>query len=98
MTISRLTPLPGAHALEARRICQELESAVATIARRGISDFAAIDTAGADFLLALVRWEITHDARLWPWVLGAYQDVLNAVREAALNYACEDAGEGWKLG
>ena len=95
--MNRLTPAPGARALQVRQICDDLDKAVATIARRGISDFAAIDTAGADFLLALVRWEITHDARLWPWVLGAYQDVLNAVREAALNYACEDAGEGWKL-
>ena len=95
--VNRL-PAPGPHALEARRICQELDRAVATIARRGISDYAAVDAAGAEFLLSIVRWEIAHDVRLWPWVLSAYQDVLNAVREAATDYAREDAGEGWKLG
>ena len=96
MTLSRFTPQPGAPALEVRTICEELTRATDTIARRGVGDFDAIDVAGSEFLLALVNWETTADARLWPWVLSAYQDVLDAVREAALNYAREDQGEAWK--
>ena len=95
---NRFAPAPGATALEVRTICEELTRAAGTIGRRGVGDFDAIDVAGSEFLLALVNWETTTDARLWPWVLSAYQDVLDAVREAALNYAREDQGEAWKLG
>ena len=89
MTLSRFVPAPGAEALEVRRICSELDRAVAVIAPRGISDYNAVDAASAVFLLALVEWERAADARLWPWVLGAYNNVVSAVREAALNYARE---------
>ena len=92
--MNRLTPAPGAQALEVRTICGELNANVATVARRGIGDFSAIDAAGAGFLLALVNWEITHDVRKWPWVLSAYGDVLSAWREAA-RCAVVD-GEEWK--
>ena len=92
------TPAPGAEALQVRTLCDELTRSTATIGRRGVGDFDAIDAAGSAFLLSIVDWEIAHDVRLWPWVLSAYQDVLDAVREAATDYAREDAGEGWKLG
>ena len=90
------TPTPGAQALESRQICEELTRATGTIGRRGIADYGDVDAAGAEFLLALVNWETTTDARLWPWVLSAYQDVLDAVHEAATDYAAERDGELWK--
>ena len=92
-----VAPTPGAAALELRTLCADLTRAVATIASRGITNFDAIDAAAAEFLLSIVRWEMAHDIRKWPWVLGAYQDVLDAVREAAFDYAREDDGEAWKL-
>ena len=92
----RLTPAPGAQALESRQICEELTRATGTIGRRGVGDFDAIDAAGAEFLLALVNWERDADARLWPYVLSAYGDVLGAVGEAAQRSVLERDGEGWR--
>ena len=94
--MTRCAPAPGSSALELRQICDQLTRSTATIARHGITNFDAIDAAGAAFLLALVNWEIAHDVRRWPWVLGAYGDVLSAWREAA-QCAVVD-GEEWKLG
>jgi len=88
---NRLTPSPGA---QARQLCDELTRAVAVIERHGITNYDGVDAAGAAFLLALVNWEIAHDVRRWPWVLGAYGDVLSAWREAS-RCAVED-GEEWK--
>ena len=92
----RLTPAPGAQALESRQICEELTRATGTIGRRGIADYGDVDAAGADFLLALVNWERDADAKLWPWVLSAYSDVLGAVGQAAQRRVFERDGEGWK--
>ena len=94
--MNRFAPTPGAQALESRQICEELTRAVGTIGRRGIADYDAIDVAAAEFLLALVNWERDADAKLWPWVLSAYSDVLDAVGEAAKRRVLERDGEGWK--
>ena len=91
---NRFMPSPGAPALELRKICDQLTRSVAVIGRHGIADFGAIDAASAGFLLALVNWEIAHDVRRWPWVLGAYGDVLSAWREAARCVVVD--GDEWK--
>ena len=103
MTLSRLTPLPGAEALEVRRICDELAHSVAVIGRYGISDYSAIDDAGSAFLLAIIEWEIADErSRPWRWVhvLAACNDVMDAWRHAAQVCAAERDGEAesWKLG
>ena len=99
MPRDRLTPAPGAKALELRQLCDRLTRSVATIARHGIQDFTAIDAASADFLLAIVRWEIaTESAKpaLWCYVLSAFNDVRRTWREAS-RCAVVD-GEEWKRG
>lgn len=89
-------PEPGSRALQARAICDQLTAKVATIAPLGITDFDAVDSAGAEFLLALVKWESDPTGLNWAYVLGEFNDVASAVRQGAAQYSAERDGEGWK--
>ena len=89
-------PTPGATALQVRKICRELDEAVAVLGCRGIADYAAIDVAGSEFLLSIVSWEIAEESSKpfrWVHILAAYNDVLGAVREAAQRRVLERDGE-----
>ena len=98
--MNRLTPRPGAAALQVRQTCDKLTRNVATInGCVGITDWSAVDSAGADFLRTIARWETHPDDLRWTDVLGAYNDVVSATREAArerANARREEEGEGWR--
>ena len=89
-------PAPGAQALEVRTICGQLTRATATIAPHGITNFDAIDAAGAEFLLSIIEWETADESgkpRFWAYVLGEFNAVTSAWRQAASLCAMERDGE-----
>ena len=94
----RFAPAPGATALQARKICDELAHNINTIARNGVSDWSQVDVAATEFVLALSLWEARPDGLRWVHVLAAFNDVLAAVRETAQRSVLELDGELWKLG
>ena len=74
-------------------LCQKLTEAVANIAPRGIGRWdrvwQIVDAPSARFMLALSAWETgpSNDAAMN--VSSAYDDVLDAWRVAAAEYAAE---------
>ena len=90
------TPSPGAPALEARLLCDELTRNVACITRRGIADWSPVDSAVVHFLRTLVEWETNPDGFRWTCVLCEFANAESAARQGAYEYSAERDGEGWK--
>ncbi len=78
-----------------RILCHKLAEAVASIAPKGISHWdrcwEVVDGPGAEYMLALTSWERSPSDEAAMAVSSAYDEVLDAWRQAAVEYATERA-------
>ena len=94
--MNRLEPALGTQALRVRMLIEQVDRKLAVVAPLGIADWSLVDASAVTFLLAICDWEVSYDERTWPWVLGAQNDLLHAMRDAAIVF--KDEAGSWKLG